>query len=86
MTFTSPVGIGPYICPSGIGIDGLLEASGVTEGNESTFIEVGPCSPEKSQITKQPMLHIGVTSKGQIVRLNKDEQFQTILMVAEKLV
>jgi hypothetical protein len=46
---TSPIGIGPYLSCNGRGVDGILEASGINESTRnSTFIEVGPCAPEKS--------------------------------------
>lgn len=50
---TSPIGIGPYLSCNGRGLDGILEASGIDEKTRrSTFIEVGPCAPEKSFATK----------------------------------
>ena len=45
--FTSPVGIGARISVDGSGIDGLLDSSRDAKTGMSTFIEVGPCTPEK---------------------------------------
>lgn len=72
LLLTSPIGIGPYLSCNGRGIDGILEASGINETNRhSTFIEVGPCAPEKSQALER-LLSFKVTKEEKGVQLNRD--------------
>ena len=69
---TSPIGIGPYLSCDGRGVDGILEASGIDETTRrSTFIEVGPCAPEKSEGVER-LLSFKVTKEEQAVLLNRD--------------
>lgn len=72
---TSPIGIGPYLSCNGRGVDGILEASGINESTRhSTFIEVGPCAPEKSH-GAESLLKYKVTKnkeEGGVV-LNRDK-------------
>ena len=47
-TFPTPIGLGNGLLLDGRGIDAILSASGVDSMNRlSTFVELGPCTPER---------------------------------------
>jgi len=73
IVLSSPIGIGPYLSCNARGIDGILEASGVNEATgHSTFLEVGPCSPDKASHSNS-MLHFSVTKEREFkVNINRD--------------
>jgi hypothetical protein len=86
VVLTSPVGIGPYLCHNGRGVDGVLQAAGIDEkSGHSTFIEVGPCSPERTN-GKTGMLKFIAADKQARVEIDREqEQFNTIASVAANL-
>ncbi len=48
MTFPSPVGVGSGLLTEGSGVDAILGATGPdSKTGLSTFIELGPCTPER---------------------------------------
>ena len=49
-TFPSDVGIANGVLYDGRGIHAMHQASGVDRFGRSTFVELGPCTPERQQV------------------------------------